>query len=279
MNYFEDIDFIYKKPAHFCQEISHLDKAKLSLSKPDFIKNYKKELENSISVFGLEFRKMIADDIAEIDTFIDARYTKLEGNELSPYDYFRFIKYGHGLIIQDIEKNIKGCVFEIAYDTSEKTSYPLRLIIDSSIKGHNLGKEMVLYLSLLAMERGSKVNRSVISFNNHESLYIQLNYQGWILTDYNSDIKGITPYFEACLPLTKHGILTNKINLNKTLNYLDTNPLKSTYKLVEVNDEPEIIKLFDEGYVVIAFLKEETIGKPNHYLALPASEIFYTISK
>jgi hypothetical protein len=274
MSYFDQIDFLYKKPDVICRSLSDADKQLLGLSKDDFVNETIKDLENAAAKHNLSYRVADKQDIYAINEFIESRYIRLEGNELSPYDYYRFIKYGHCLLLEH-NHTIKGVVFEIAYDTPEKTSYPLRLVLDDSIKGFDFGRQVVLYLSMLAIKRGARVNRSVISFDNYKSLFIQVNKQGWILTGYNPQIKGLTPYFEACLPLSKHGILSNKIDLTKVLKFIEENKEEKDYKLISVNDSKGLQKAFNNDFVMVAMISKGLAGNQETYFALPKQTIKY----
>lgn len=265
---------IYQKPAIICKPLTDDEKHLMNLSDSDFIVFQKKEIEEELEKLGYKIRVANYEDIDALWNFTEARYVKLEGNELSTYDYYRFIKFGTGLILQK-EETICGCVFEIAYDTPLRTSYPLRLVLDEKIKGNNIGLWLVLYLSLIAKKRGSEINRSVISFDNHISLYVQVNKQGWILNGVNPNIKGLTNYFEACLPLSNTGIIQNKIDMQKLLAFIKKHEAGKDYNLIECNNIEAVHQSFKQNYIITAFIREGIIDDKNYFFAIPAVELEY----
>ena len=267
---------LYQKPSSICKTLADDEKYLMNLSDLDFIAAQKKEIEEELKNYGYEIRMANNCDIYDLSAFIDARYVKLEGNELSTYDYYRFIKFGTGLILQQDEE-ICACVFEIAYDTPQRTSYPLRLVLDESIKGNNIGLLMVLYLSLIAKKRGSEINRAVISFDNHISLYVQVNKQGWILNCVNPNIKGLTNYFEAMIPLSKTGLMQNKIDMKKLMVFINTHEIGKDYLIIECNDLEAVQECFKQKYLITAFIKEGVIDDYNYFFAMPAEELKFEL--
>ena len=265
---------IYQKPSSICKTLTSDEKYLMNLSDSDFIDVQKKGIEEDLEKIGYKIRLANYDDIEKLWSFTEARYVKLGGNELSAYDYYRFIKFGTALILHK-EEEIFGCVFEIAYDAPLRTSYPLRLVLDENIKGNNIGLWMVLYLSLIAKKRGSEINRSVISFDNHISLYVQVNKQGWILNGVNPNIKGLTNYFEACLPLSNTGIMQNKIDMQKLIGFIKKHEVGKDYKLIECDNLEAVQQSFKQKYLITAFIREGIIDEHNYFFALPAEELEY----
>ena len=267
---------IYQKPKTICKTLTDEEAYLMNLSDLDFIAIQKKEIEDELKKHDYEIRTSNYDDINALWSFTEARYVKLEGNELSAYDYYRFIKFGTGLILHKKEE-ICACVFEIAYDKPQRTSYPLRLVLDESIKGNNVGLLMVLYLSLIAKKRGSEINRSVISFDNHISLYVQVNKQGWVLNGVNPNIKGLTNYFEACLPLSKTGLMQNKIDMQKLVDFIKTHVRGQDYLLIECNNLEAVQDCFQKNYLITALIREGIIDNKNYFFAMPAEELGYDL--
>jgi hypothetical protein len=263
---------LYQKPKLICKTLTEKDEYLINLNDQDFIAAQKKEIEEELKSYGYDIRLANYNDIDALNTFIEARYIKLEGNELSTYDYYRFIKFGTGLILHK-DKEICACVFEIAYDKPQRTSYPLRLVLDEGIKGNNIGLLMVLYLSLIAKKRGSEINRSVISFDNHVSIYVQVNKQGWILNGMNANIKGLTNYFEACIPLSKTGLMQNKIDMQKLVRFINTHDAGQDYLLIESNDLEAVQECFKKDFLITAFIREGIIDDHHYFFAMPAEEL------
>lgn len=266
--------FLYAKPREICRDLNAQELNLASLSKHEYISLYMRIIENEINTRGLNLRLATFDDIVPVSEFIRKRYRSDLANEVSPYDIFRFIEFGHGLIVDNAEKGILGCLFEIGYDTIESTSYSVRLGIDESLNGMNMGQLLTQYSSLIAMRRGSKVKRGIIDFDNSANLYIQLNHVGWIVESFYYQIPELGNCYNVCLPLTIEGIMFNKIDQNRLIDYLKGKKLDDEFKCMKFDDLESVLTLYREtDFKIVAMLKPGIFHDAYSLLALPAHTI------
>ncbi len=274
MNLHIKTPFLYAKPREICRDLSPQELSLAALSKHEYISLYMRIIESEINSKGLKLRLATFDDIVPVSDFIKKRYRSDLADEVSAYDIFRFIEFGHGLIVGNDDRGILGCLFEIGYDTIESTSYSVRLGIDESLNGMNMGQLLTQYSSLIAMRRGSKVKRGIIDFDNSANLYIQLNHVGWIVESFYYQIPELGNCYNVCLPLTIEGMLFNKIDNNRLMEYLKGKKEDKDYILIKFNDLESVLTLYREtDYKIIAMLKAGIVHDVYSLVAFPANII------
>ncbi|MBN1579000.1 MAG: GNAT family N-acetyltransferase [Chitinispirillaceae bacterium] len=258
------------KPREICKDPTPEALRKLKLPEKKFIRRFKDEIEKELSVRGLSIRLATFADILPLETFIQTCFKPEEASEVSPYDLFRFIQFGHGLLLENNEPSIVGCVFEIPYDTPDKVSFLIRLGIDKNYVGVNLGKSIMEYSCLIAMEHGSKVKKAVVDFDNFPQICIMLNKAGWIFDSYYPDAPGMGTVFSALLPLSKRDLTLTAIAREKLEAYLAFHIDGVDYKIIDPYDTSGITRLYQCGdFVIAALIKQEASGTANKFVAFP----------
>lgn len=264
--------FLYKKPDSICQSKTLWDS---HFNSDNFISSLKNEIETNINAQEFSLRFAVNDDIPDIEILIAKCYPVEALRDSNPYDFYRFINFGHGLLVEDKSKNLIGCVFEEPYDTPDKTSYGLRLAIDKDAKARDLGRLLVEYSSLLAMERGSMVKRSLIQADNFVATHIVLNKLGWICDGYHPDLKWINPSFTANWPLTVESVAYNRIDPDKLVVFLKENSAGIDYIISDWDDVEGLKKIYDEGeFVICAQMKPGLFNNEKfQFVSLPIKTI------
>jgi len=234
-------DYIFTKPIDICKELNDWEKSILLLDKIDFSKAYKENIQAEINSFGLRLRMAHLEDIDPIIDFLVTRFIR-DPEAISKYDLYRFIEYGHGLIVENEQGHIVGCLFEIGYEKEQtKISYSIRLGIDESVKGKGLGRLLTVYSCLLAMERGAQIKIGLIHSNNFPSLHIHVNQVGWLIDEYHYNLGNLGLCFEFSLPLTPQALLVNRIDLDKVRSYCAEHQEGIDYLYIK-GDDIETIK-------------------------------------
>jgi len=264
--------FLYKKPDDIC-----IDKGELEpyFRSENFIPAVKSLIEDNINSQGFTMRLAVNDDIIEIENLIAKCFPEKASRDSNPYDFYRFISFGHGILVETAEKQLIGCVFEEPFDTPERTSYGLRLAIDKTVKSRDMGVMLVEYSSLLAMERGSGVKRSLIMADNFVASHIVLNKLGWIYEDYCPDLKWLAPSFTGNLPLKNETFATNRVDMKKLYEFLKAKTPGKDYLLTDWNDEEGFRRIYGEGkFVICSIIKPEFFFNPKHqFVSLPVDSI------
>ena len=264
---------LYQKPNIICAPPSLLDTQNMTIN--SFAEVHKARIEREVAAQGFHLRKATIDDITNLSNFVLSRYPIEIATEVSAYDMYRFITYGYGLLIENEAKEIQACHFEIGYDTPDKTSYSIRLGVDRALVGKHLGRMLILYTCLLAMERGSFVKRGLLDYDNHVILYIHLNKIGSMLYNFR-DIQSIGICYNACLPLSPNGLSSNKIDVEKVLDFTKNNKKGVDFMTVDCNDLETLHNMYEKtSFKAVAFLRAGTYQATNHLFALPAEIIDY----
>lgn len=273
----EQQHLLYQKPISLCQNPTAEELRFLQEDRDMFISLSKEKIENEIKAMGIIFRAATFDDMLPIETFISIRYPEEIADEISAYDLYRFIEFGHGMVLQSPSGNIAGCVFEIGYDTPDKTSYSIRLGVDKSLSGKDLGKLLANYSCLQAMERGSLVKRAILDVDNYTTLNIQLNKIGWLCDGFYKNLKGLGTCFTICLPLTPDGLVRNKIDSGKLVDFIKENQAGTDYLLIDAEDIQSLTDIYSNTiFKVAAFVKSGLVTDRNQFLALPINIPVFT---
>lgn len=265
--------FLYRKPAMLCRVLSSDENRALDLDDNVFIDMAKSQIETMIANSSFDFRIANDNDLVQLYQFIKAFARPEEIEEVSTYDIFRFVNYGYGLVVHDEQAQIVGCIFEIGYDNAERASYSIRLVVHPDAKGYDLGRLLTYYTCLLAMQRGSRIKKGIIDWDNYISIHILVNKIGWILHDFIVDLPGIGTCYKTMLPLTKEGLLRNRIAPEGVTQFLNEAKMGTDYRLVKTTDIPTIEKLYrTTSFKGVAFLRADRFGLDHNSLLLIPAE-------
>ena len=263
-------ELIYRKPEAICrfdprwERITEIDNVER------FLASSKKELEERASALGLKIRLAGMDDIDDISQLHLRCFPPGTNSLENVYSLFRLITFGYTLILEDGDGTIVGCNVCEGYDDKDRTSYGVRISVDKTWKGHNLGAVLVSYTSLLGMERGSKFRRGLLSPVNYGSASNFLNYVGYICEYFHPDLPGFGPRFTVCLPLTPGGLTNNSIDQSKLKMFLETHKPDRDYRVVACEDLEAITVMYEESdFRIAAFMKKGVFGPENQFFALP----------
>jgi len=268
--------YIYNKPPSVCQSLNEWEKSILLLDKPDFVKAYQEKIQAEINCYGLRLRLANLSDIEPVHDFIITRFSEEFVDDISRFDLFRFIQYGHGLILEDENNKVCGCIFEIGYEKIWKISYLLRLGVDESLKGKGIGKRLIAYSSMLAMQNGSQQKNCLISYNNLISLYVHVNQAGWLIDKFYMNLNSLGLSFELCFPLTPEAFLKNRVDLDSVKIYFDEKIKGVDYLLIDCDDIDAIKEVYEDCiFRIAAIIPEDIIDEKPYFFALPVKILYY----
>lgn len=262
---------LYKKPSAICKQAGQ----ELPLfwrEKMEFSREWRQLIKNYVQSFDFSLKTTRDPDTPAIQKFLRERYPVEMAQEICAFDLHRFRQYGHGLVLEDPDGKIKGTIFELGYDTPERTSYTIRLAVDESVEGKNLGYHLMMYSALLAMEKGSRVKRGLIQFNNLRSLYVNLNKVGWVCDGFDPDITGLGAFFHIALPLDPTGLMENAIDKEKIQDYMKDKQAEKDYLLLDLDDLEGVSSMYsDTDFKIVALLPPGLISEEGSFFAIPAN--------
>ncbi|MEM6342490.1 MAG: hypothetical protein AAF927_01370 [Bacteroidota bacterium] len=270
-----DGPLLFQKPIDICEQ-SDIPLPQFWNDKFAFAEEWRRQIESTAAAYGLELRLYHNEDIPAIKAFLEERYSPDLAAEICAFDLHRFEEYGHGVILLDDDARVRATIFEVGYHTNEKTSYTIRLAVAEELQGRDLGQQLVIYSSLIAMEYGSRIKRGIIEFDNLRSLYINLNKVGWICDEFIPDIKSLGTFFKIALPLDPKGLTGNRIDPRKAMAFVRSRKEGVDYQLLCFKDFEATQKMYTEtDFKVVAVLKEEWAEEFESamLLALPARSI------
>ncbi|MEL6650066.1 MAG: hypothetical protein AAFQ87_04590 [Bacteroidota bacterium] len=264
---------LFQKPIDICEQ-SDIPLPQFWNDKYAFGLEWRKQIESTVEAYGLKLRLYQNGDIPAIKTFLEERYSPELAAEICAFDLHRFEEYGHGVILLDENDRVRATIFEVGYHTSEKTSYTIRLAVAEELSGKNLGQQLVIYSSLIAMEYGSRIKRGIIEFDNFRSLYINLNKVGWICDDFIPEIKSLGTFFKIALPLDAKGLIGNRIDQHKVVDLIRSREAEKDYRLLRFKDFEATQQMYQEtSFKVVAAIKQEWGFADDMLLALPARSL------
>jgi len=263
------------KPFCICKELNDWEKIILLLNEKDFIDVYKKKIQTEIDGYNLKLRLVKLSDIDPVYDFIITHFSEEYREDVSKYDLFRFIKYGHGLLLENAQNEIMGCLFGIGYEKDIKISYSIRLGIDRSLKGKGMGRLLTVYSCLLAMESGAQIKIGLISYNNLVSLHIHVNQAGWLVDAFYHDLNSLGLSFEFSLSLTPEALLLNRIDLDKVQTYIAEHQEGLDYLLVKVDDVEAIKTIYENRiFKIVAIVLSKRNNDNPLFFAMPVEMLY-----
>ena len=263
---------LYRKPLEICRSI---DQSVFDCWTDPyaFSQEWRKTIKARVAKYGLSLAVMHNADTYPIKDFLYRRYPRRLADEICAFDLLRFREYGHGIILKDARGLVRGTIFEVGYDSKEKTSYTLRLAIDEAYEGRNLGHDLMIYSALLALEHGSLVKRGIIEFGNLRSLYINLNKVGWLCDGFDPHISGLGAFFHICLPLDPLGLTSNQICPHRLEAFLARARDGIDYRLIPASDFHAVEALYERREFLVAAVRRGQGERPDQLVALPPESL------
>jgi hypothetical protein len=269
----QDGPLLFKKPPEICQQ-SDIPLPQFWTDKFKFAEDWRSQIEHRTAAYGLKLQMIRNDDIPRVKKFLYEHYPREVAAEICAFDLHRFMEYGHGLVLINDQEEVKATIFEVGYHTPEKTSYTIRLAVSYELKGKNLGHDMVIYSSLVAMEYGSCIKRGIIEFENLHSLYINLNKVGWICDAFVPEIKDLGAFFKIALPLDPPGLTGNVIDTDKAIDFVRSRREGIDYRLVDFGDFETTTSMYaNTDFVVVAVMRQGWVKDNDCLLAIPAKSM------
>jgi predicted RNA-binding protein len=260
----------YRKPPAICAMVPEVEHITQPNDIARFIASEKQQIEGRVTALDLRLRMATWDDLETIRQF-HARWWPAGHPTLEePSLLFRILGFGFVPLVEAPDGRVVACNINEGCDDTDRTSYGVRITVDPTAAGHNLGAELARYSALLGMERGSRVRRGSVGLTNYSSAANTLNHVGFVAAAFYEDFPVHGARFDLALPLTPGGVTNNRIDLDKTRIFLDTHEPERDYVLVKCPDASRLAEMYRQtSFRVVAFLKAG-IGTPdNTFLALP----------
>jgi hypothetical protein len=271
---------MFRKPKEICYYAPELENILSSDEVRNYAKNTQNEIEEVIANIGLTLRRAELKDYHSIRALLSERFNAPTSSQISFYDSYRSIRHGYTVVLEDANGEIVGYDYSLGYDDDDKTSFGLNIAISPKWAGYKLQTLVSTYTSLIGMERGSRIRRGIVHPSNYTSLHNLLNNTGFLCEQFYPYLPGFeSSRFILSFELTPTGIMNNRIDLDKAIQFVHSKKEGSDYRLVECDNENAIADLYKAtSFRVVAFLKEGLVSEKNVLLSVPHEQMNFPAS-
>lgn len=220
----------------------------------EFFQRLKAAQQERLASLKLHYRLATLDDIPRIERLVFSRYPADMAGEISPFDTYRYVRYGQVMVVEDSYDDIAACAYEIGYDHPDRPSYLLRLVVREDMESRGLATILNRLASALAYIRGARSRHALLDPENHMSLYVHLNKVGSYFRDVvDVPCKGIENHYVSERPLNALTQAGNVIDDRVLLALCAGASLPGKWQLVDAQDLHTIRSLMRErGLYVVA---------------------------
>ena len=271
--------FRLQKPRYLCKlderAVGHCN----SLNLDQMVNQEKQKISEYLKQFGVCLRIADHDDLYHIYTMINERFSAFAIRQMSYYYLYQVIDFGYNLILEDDKKTIMGYTLNSNFTNEEKTNFGVIVTVDPALRNNHISSNMIRYVMLDAMSKGLRVRRATTRPENFASAAALLNHVGYIMEDfyvhfYPDGDQKTTALFKSYLYLDCEGILNNKIDMKKTLDFIHSHKIGADYKIIACDSYQELEQVYREtNFKIVAFLKQGLYSEKNCYLAIPLAEL------
>jgi hypothetical protein len=260
-----------RKPHQICRITPELENILTPEDIGEFVKKEKEEIEQTIRKIGLTLRPAELKDFSGIRQLLCKRFNPDTAAQISFYDAYRAIRHGYTMVLEDASGTIVGYDYSLGYDDEDNTSFGLNIAIHPDWAGFKLQTLVSIYTSLLGMERGSRVRRGIVHPNNVISLHNLLNNTGFLCEHFYGYLPGFeSSRFILSFSLTPAGLMNNRVDLEKLVDYIGESTEGVDYMLVDCEDEKAIDDMYQAtSFRVVAFLRAGLMTDKNLLFAVP----------
>lgn len=259
----------YRKPVSISTSID-IDKARnLHVYDDDFIDYTLKSIVKTIQAKGKNVRIAVPDDLDDVVNFLRTPRTRDAISDVNPYEIYRFIEYGHIIVLETPDKEIIGTSFDVAYNTPRQTSYTKRIVISEEHQGKLYAEQISLYCALCTMKRGAKERRGLVKYDNMAAHYTHINRSGAVYDDFIYNSKTLGAHFSIMMPLDSESLTFNTIDHRKITSFCRTHKEGVDFVVLNCNDFDKIVSLYTTTeFKIAAFVMKGIFDKQHHFLAL-----------
>ncbi len=220
----------------------------------DFFIQLKAAQVERLASMRLRYRLAQLDDIPRIEQLVFSRYPANVAAEISPFDTYRYVRYGQVMVVEDASAAMVACAYEVGYDHPDCPSYLLRLVVREDMESRGLATLLNRLASALGYERGARARHALLDSTNQMSLYVHLNKVGSYFRDLvDVPCEGIENHYVSERPLNALTQAANVINDQAVMSLCNGAQLPYGWRLVDAQDLPTIRSLLREhGLRVVA---------------------------
>lgn len=255
----------YIKPNTFC-----IDNPDNEFSNnEDFIQFQKKHYEERLRSLDLTIRMATMEDRDQIMALRNERFTV--PNSYTTHWFYHLFNYGSCILIENTDHELVGYKFEATYMDEFKTSFTAGTAVKISYNGLGLGKLLIGYSHLVAMEKGAKVNRGIIDIINYSSVYNFINHFGGVFIDFEPNFRNYGARLIYQIPLDQQTPNNRSIDFEKVEKFIASHQSSKDFYILKCDDIKKISHLYQNtSFRIIALLPKKFMDlSTEHYLLTP----------
>lgn len=232
----------------------------------DFFLQLKTAQEKRLAALQLQYRLARLEDIPRIEQLVFSRYPADVAAEISPFDTYRYVRYGQVMVVEDASAAMVACAYEVGYNHPDCPSYLLRLVVRKDMESQGLATLLNRLASALGYERGARSRHALLDSSNQMSLYVHLNKVGSYFRDL-VDVpgKGIENHFISERPLNALTQAANGIDDRALMSACDGGHLPNGWRLVDAEDLPTIRALLRQHQLHVVAATPPSNGTHSGY--------------
>lgn len=203
----------------------------------DFFLQLKAAQETRLASLQLHYRLARLDDIPRIEQLVFSRYPADVAAEISPFDTYRYVRYGQVMVVEDAGDAMVACAYEVGYDHPDRPSYLLRLVVREDMEARGLATLLNRLASALGYERGARSRHALLDSSNPMSLYVHLNKVGSYFRDLvDVPCEGIENHYISERPLSALTQASNIIDDLALMSACGGGDMPNGWHLVDAQD-------------------------------------------
>lgn len=207
------------------------------ISDADFFGQLKFDQLERLTSMQMRCRLATIEDIPRIEQLVFSRYSPEVAGEISPFDTYRYVRFGQVLVVENLAGDTLACAYEVGYDHPERPSYLMRLVVREDMESRGLATILNRLASAMAFERGARSRHALLDPANQKSLYVHLNKVGSYFRDVvDVTCPGIENHFVSARPLSARTLAENSIDDQALLALCTSGHLPAGWRLVDAQD-------------------------------------------
>lgn len=209
-------------------------------------------------------------DVTELMALRDAQFSV--PNSYTTHWLYHLLEHGTCLLLRNAAGELVGYKFEATYaqPSGGSVSFTAGTAVHPRYNGLGLGRILIGYSHLLAMQKGATHNRGIIDIVNYRSVANFVNAFGGIFIDFEPDFKGYGPRLIYEIPLDGAYYGRQAIDFEAVRTLVHRASAALPYRLIRCDDVAALTDLYAHTpYRVVALLPPEVLNSRRAlYLAM-----------
>lgn len=262
---------IRHKPPQLCQRFSLILPEVADWPLTVFLREQEAAYQQRLSALQLSAHLATREDVAELMALRDAQFSV--PNSYSTHWLYHLLEQGTCLLLRNATGQLVGYKFEATYAQPQggSISFTAGTAVHRDYNGLGLGKLLIGYSHLLALQKGATHNQGIIDIVNYRSVANFINAFGGVFIAFEPDFKGYGPRLIYEIPLDAAHYGRQAIDFEAVRALVRHTPADLPYRLIKCDDVRALAELYQHTpYRIVALLPPAVLNSRHSlYLAMP----------